>query len=176
MGGGGGASRNDNITNQKSFTFTNSGNLDLSGLFAFNYKGGEMNFSQGETKVTNTSEFYNSNDQRSQGGKGGDSSVGVGLGYGGMGSDTFGSGLSSGNGLSNLSSLSGGSSGSGGLSGGSGGGGSGSASASNSGYSPTEMNGSGSTFTITKGVDLNNKWLIGGGIAIGLAYILANRK
>lgn len=174
MGGGGGASRNDNITNQKSFTFTNSGNLDLSGLFAFNYKGGNMDFSQGDTKVTNTSEFYNSNDQRSQGGKGGDSSVGIGLGYGGgFGSDMLGSGLSSGNGLSSgLSSGNGLSSGSGG----SGGGGSGSASASNSGYSPTEMNGSGSTFTITKGVDLNNKWLIGGGVAIGLAFILANRK
>lgn len=165
MGGGGGASRNDSVINNKYFNFTDSGNLNLSNMFAFNYKsGGGIDSSRGDLSVRNTNETYTSIDQRSQGGKGGDSSIGIGLGYGGMGS---GLGDSSSSGIPN---------GLGGSSGGSSGGGSGSASASNSGYSPTEMNGSGSTFTITKGFDLNNKWLIGGGIAVGLAYILANRK
>ena len=166
MGGGGGASRNDSVINNKYFNFTDSGNLNLSNMFAFNYKsGGGIDSSRGDLSVRNTNETYNSIDQRSQGGKGGDSSVGIGLGYGGAGG--FGDlGSSSGGGFGGFSGSSGGSSG----------GGSGSASASNSGYSPTEMNGSGSTFTITKGFDLNNKWLIGGGIAVGLAYIIANRK
>lgn len=167
MGGGGGASRNDSVINNKYFTFTDSGNLNLSNMFAFNYKsGGGIDSSRGDLSVKATNETYNSLDQRSQGGKGGDSSVSLGLGFdlGGAGSGL--GGLSGGLSDGGLGSSSGGSSG----------GGSGSASASNSGYSPTEMNGSGSTFTITKGFDLNNKWLIGCGIAVGLAYIIANRK
>lgn len=154
MGGGGGGSTNTSTTQQKQIQ-NFGGDINLAGMFAFNYKSGSNDYRK---TIENTAkgEFTSITDQRSQGGKGGDSSVGLGLSYGGAG------GLGESGGLTS------------GLTGGSSGGSGGMGSASNSGYSPTEMNGAGASLIQNKGID--SKWLIGGGIAVGLAYILSNRK
>lgn len=143
MGGGGGGTSETNQTNQQIFNVT-GGNLDFGGMFAFNYKGGDMNWRR-DIENTAKGDFTNRTEQSATAGGGGDSAVGLGYGTGG---------------------------GSGGGSGGGGGGGGGFGSASNSGYYSASTSTSGGD--IIKGID--SKWLLGGGIAIGLAFILANRR